>query len=150
MVPRVHPPLSLQHWQSSAPPPRKSVIIFIFCKNALFFYYRLRRYFLRDFQVTEKGWQASKAMEPGVCCHLLSPVALLPCAPGESGGGAGPGSSGRVPVPGCRPRCCLRGSPFLCVVSPLRQPFWVSFYLIPPAFLVMVPDCLSCLITDVR
>lgn len=49
-------------------------------------------------------------------------------------------------IPGAAARVVL---PFLYVVSS-QTAVSVSFYLIPPAFLVMVPDCLSCLITDVH
>lgn len=66
-------------------------------------------------------------------------------------GGRGDGGAESHPSPWLSSQVLLPcGSPFLCVVPPLQQPFLVSFYLIPPAFLVMVPDCLSCLITDVH
>lgn len=63
---------------------------------------------------------------------------------------------GRSGIPGhplCSRGCpaACGGSPQLCVASSLGQPFFfISFYLIPAASLVMVPDCLSCLITDIR
>lgn len=108
--------------------------------------YGLRRYFLRDLQGIEEGLLASKQGREAQ--SLLSHS--VPCdSAGASGGGAQRSVLVLVPVPPASWGCCLRGSPFLCVVSPLRQPFLVSFYLIPPASLVMVPDCLSCLITDV-
>lgn len=69
---------------------------------------------------------------------------------GEGGARAGAGHQRLTPVLavilGAAARVVL---PFLCVVSS-QTAILVSFYLIPPAFLVMVPDCLSCLITDVH
>lgn len=85
---------------------------------------------------------------------------LLPCAPRDSApwrpgswqrGWARAGLRRALPSPRLSSQVLLPAwSPLLCVASPLQQPFLVSFYLIPPAFLVMVPDCLSCLITDVH
>lgn len=82
-------------------------------------------------------------------CCLSHPLSLLP-------GVLESWVLGRSGIPGhplCSRGCpaACGGSPQLCVASSLGQPFFfISFYLIPAASLVMVPDCLSCLITDIR
>ena len=115
-------------------------------KKKSLFYYQLKRYFLRDFGVTGKGWQASKATKPGVCCcSLLGPV-TAPCTLGSWAEG-----HWRSPAPALDPgaaACVVLPSSVWSLLSDSR--FWFHFNLIPPAFLVMVPDCLSCLITDLH
>ena len=92
-------------------------------KKKSLFLLSAQKVFLEGFWSNRKGLASQQSHEARGL--LLQPVGPCDCSlyPGESGGGAS-----EVPSPGSRPRCCcLRGSPFLCVVSPLRQPFLVSF-----------------------
>lgn len=61
-------------------------------------YFLLGRCFLRDFQVTEKGVQASKALKSSVCCCILSPATLLPGTWGAGQRGWAWGGAPAVPA----------------------------------------------------
>lgn len=90
-----------------------------------------------------------KPMRPG--------CAPPPCPPGRYSLGSQGAGPGRVPgchlcSPGLSSRVLLPAVALPSSVWPLLSDnhFIFHFYLIYLAFLVMVPDCLSCLITDVH